>query len=121
LGVMTARSPGEQLNPLLERARSTFGFGYAHLARLLLVNEATLYRWRNGLSGQSPRAQDRLVVLEQFLEAVSVDAAAADDPAAWLDEPVPGLGGETPRALLLAGRLDLLTGYLVGRAVGGAA
>lgn len=98
---------------VLARALSELGLGYAELARVLLVNHATLYRWRTGATELSPRARFRLMALEHFLQelARAFPGMSARD---WLVRPLCDFGGIAPRELLLAGRVDLLTGYLIG-------
>lgn len=97
----------------LERLHESFGFRYDELAQALNTNEATLHRWRKGTGGEpTPVYLKRLEALEAFLE--ELDALFADRSAAkaWMDHPLVVLKGQTPRAMILAGHVDRVTGIL---------
>ncbi len=107
-------TPQEGLIGVVEWARSFLAFGYGDIARVLRVDSATLYRWRTGTTSFSPGARLSLSALAEFLREMARLDLSAEARTAWLDRPIARLLGTTPRELLLSGRVDLLTGYLVG-------
>jgi uncharacterized protein (DUF2384 family) len=97
----------------VERLHDEFSFRYDELAQALNTNDATLHRWRGGMGGEpTPVYRKRLEALETFLE--ELDALLAEQTAAraWLDRPLAVLKGQTPRAMILAGHVDRVTGIL---------
>ncbi len=69
--------------------------------------------WRRGAGGEpTPVYRKRLEALDAFLE--EFDDLFADHTAAraWLDQPLAVLKGQTPRAMILAGHVDRVTGIL---------
>ncbi len=97
----------------VERLHDEFGFRYDELAQALNTNDATLHRWRGRTAGEpTPVYRKRLEALDAFLE--EVDALFAEHTAAqaWLDRPLSVLKGQTPRAMILAGHVDRVTGIL---------
>jgi uncharacterized protein (DUF2384 family) len=97
----------------VERLHDEFGFRYDELAQALNTNDATLHRWRGGTGGEpTPVYRKRLEAIGAFLE--ELDALFAEQAAArtWLDQPLSVLKGQTPRAMILAGHVDRVTGIL---------
>ena len=97
----------------LERLHSDFGFSYAQLAQALNTSEPTLHRWRRGTGGEpTPVYLKRLEAFEAFLEELDDLFAGKRSAAAWLDKPLPVLKNRTPRAMILDGHVDRVTGVL---------
>ena len=107
--------PVRQPNALeiVEALHDRFGFTYRELAGAVHADEATLHRWRKGTgAAPSPVYLARLAALRAFVEELGRTFRRGEDAAAWLDRAAPVFGGETPRALILAGHVDRVTGVL---------
>jgi hypothetical protein len=104
----------------VEQAHDLLSLTYAEVARAIKADESTLHRWRSGDSEPSPIFLDRLDALGEFLGELR--RTVKDQVAAryWLDRAVPALGGRTPREVLLAGRVERLTGLLASFNAGNA-
>ena len=97
----------------LERLHSEFGFSYAQLAQALNTSEPTLHRWRRGTGGEpTPIYLKRLEAFETFLEELDELVASKRAAAAWLDKSLSVLKDRTPRAMILDGHVDRVTGVL---------
>lgn len=97
----------------VERLHEEFGFRYDELARALNTNETTLHRWRRGTGGEpTPVYRKRLEALEAFLEELDDLFAEHEVARAWLDKPLVVLKDQTPRAMILVGHVDRVTGIL---------
>src|SRR4051812_39339852 len=97
----------------LERLHSEFGFSYAQLAQALNTSEPTVHRWRRGTGGDPPPVSlKRREAWEAFLVELDELFARRRAAAAWLDKPLPVLKGRTPRAMILEGHVDRVTGVL---------
>ena len=97
----------------VERLHEEFGFRYDELAQALNTSETTLHRWRAGTGGEPTAVyRKRLEALDAFLE--ELDDLFAEQTAArtWLDRPLTVLKKQTPRAMILAGHVDRVTGIL---------
>ena len=84
----------------LERLHREFGFSYAQLAQALNTSEPT------------PVYLKRLEALEAFLEELDELFASKRAAAAWLDKALAVLKDRTPRAMILDGHVDRVTGVL---------
>jgi hypothetical protein len=107
--------PIRQPNALevVEELHDRFGFTYRELAGAVHADEATLHRWRKGTgAAPSPVYLARLGALRAFVEELGRTFRRGEDAAAWLDRPAPVFGGDTPRAQILAGHVDRVTGVL---------
>lgn len=96
----------------VERLHDDFGFSYGQLAQALNTNETTLHRWRAGNGGEpTPVYLKRLAAFNAFLEELDdlFDATAARE---WLDRDIKALKGKSPRAMILEGHIDRVTGIL---------
>jgi transcriptional regulator with XRE-family HTH domain len=97
----------------LERLHREFGFSYAQLAQALNTSEPTVHRWRRGDGGEpTPVYLKRLEALEAFLEELDELFASKRAAAAWLDKSLAVLKDRTPRAMILDGHVDRVTGVL---------
>ena len=97
----------------LERLHREFGFNYAQLAGALNTSEPTLHRWRRGDGGEpTPVYLKRLEALEAFLEELDELFTSKRTAAAWLDKSLAVLKDHTPRAMILDGHVDRVTGVL---------
>ena len=97
----------------VERLHEEFKFRYDELARGLNTSETTLHRWRRGTGGEpTPVYHKRLEAYETFLEELDALYAQHDAARAWLDKPLGALKGQSPRAMILAGHVDRVTGIL---------
>jgi len=97
----------------LERLHEDFGFRYDELAQALNTNETTLHRWRKGVGGEpTPVYVKRLEALKAFLEELDALFAEGGAAQAWLDRPLTVLKSQTPRAMIVAGHVDRVTGIL---------
>jgi uncharacterized protein (DUF2384 family) len=96
-----------------ERLHEDFGFRYDELAQALSTNDTTLHRWRAGTGGEPTTVyRKRLEALDTFLEELDDLFAEHEAARAWLDRPLTVLKGQTPRAVILAGHVDRVTGIL---------
>jgi transcriptional regulator with XRE-family HTH domain len=96
----------------LERLHDEFGFSYGQLAQALNTNETTLHRWRAGHGGEpTPVYLKRLAAFDAFLDELD-DLFDVDSARAWLDQELRALKGESPRAMILGGHIDRVTGLL---------
>lgn len=102
----------------IEAAHDRLGLTYREVARALRADESTLHRWRGGETEPSPVFLDRLEALEEFLAEVARTFRSDEAALRWLDREVPALDGRTPRELLLAGRMERLTGLLLSLNLG---
>jgi uncharacterized protein (DUF2384 family) len=97
----------------VERLHDEFGFRYDEVAQALNTNDATLHRWRGRTGGElTPVYRKRLEALDAFLEELEALFAEQAAARAWLDRSLPVLKGQTPRAMILAGHVDRVTGIL---------
>jgi hypothetical protein len=98
---------------VVEELHDRLGFTYRELAGAVHADEATLHRWRKGSgAAPSPVYLARLAALQAFLDELRRTFRRWEDAAAWVDRPAPAFKGETPRALILAGHVDRVTGVL---------
>lgn len=104
MGIVTAL-------PGVELARSVLGLDYGEIARAVQADESTLYRWR---LGQAPTAVylSRLERLDDLVREIQRTMRPEAIPD-WLDRPIPALGGETPRSMILTGRSETVLGMLI--------
>lgn len=98
---------------VVEELHDRLGFTYRELAGAVHADEATLHRWRKGAdAAPSPVYLARLAALRAFRDELRRTFRRWDDAATWVDRPAPAFRGETPRALILAGHVDRVTGVL---------
>jgi transcriptional regulator with XRE-family HTH domain len=98
---------------VVEELHDRLGFSYRELAGAIHADEATLHRWRKGSgAGPSPVYLARLAALQAFVDELGRTFREWTDAAAWVDRPAPAFRDETPRALVLAGHVDRVTGVL---------
>jgi hypothetical protein len=84
---------------------------YAQLAKALNASEPPLHRWRRGDGGEpTPVYLKRLEALEAFLEELDDLFTSQRAASAWLDEALPVLKHRTPRAMIIDGHVDRVTG-----------
>lgn len=96
----------------VERLHDDFGFSYGQLAQALNTNETTLHRWRAGNGGEpTPVYLKRLAAFDDFLDELDdlFDPARALE---WLDQDLRVLKGKSPRAMIVEGNVDRVTGIL---------
>ena len=93
---------------VIERARLDWDLRYDEIADALGADESTLHRWRARATRPSRAFRTRLAALSTLMAVVARDYPTPDDARRWLAEPLPALGGYTPRALLTSGRAELL-------------
>jgi len=102
----------------LERLHADFSFTYDALASALQTPASTVHRWRSGHGGApTPVYLHRLAAFGTFLEELDM-LMTRDGAVAWLDTPLPYLKGHTPRATILAGHVDRVTGILMAMNAG---
>lgn len=102
-----------QLLTVVEELHDQLGFTYRELAGAIHADEATLHRWRKGSgAAPSPVYLARLAALQTFVDELRRTFGRWEDAAAWVDRPAPAFRDETPRALVLAGHVDRVTGVL---------
>ena len=71
------------------------------------VDQSTLYRWRHGEAAPRPLAWSRLAQLDEMMQFFQRLFAGADRAREWLHTSTPEmLGGQTPLAVMRAGRID---------------
>jgi uncharacterized protein (DUF2384 family) len=98
---------------VVEELHDRLRFTYRELAGAVHADEATLHRWRKGSgAAPSPVYLARLAALQTFLDELRRTFRRWEDAAAWVDRPAPAFRSETPRALILAGHVDRVTGVL---------
>ena len=102
----------------VERAHDRLGLSYREIAGALRADESTVHRWRSGTTEPSRVFIDRLEALQEFMDELGPTFRSKDAARGWLDRPVPDLGGRTPRALLLGGRLERVTRLLLRLNIG---
>jgi transcriptional regulator with XRE-family HTH domain len=102
-----------QLLTVVEELHDQLGFTYRELAGAIHADEATLHRWRKGSgAAPSPVYLARLAALQTFVDELRRTFQRWEDAAVWVDRPAPAFRNETPRALVLAGHVDRVTGVL---------
>ncbi|MDQ3605183.1 MAG: MbcA/ParS/Xre antitoxin family protein [Gemmatimonadota bacterium] len=97
--------------PGIDLARSALGLNYEEIARAVLTDPSTLYRWRQG---HTPTAVylsrlERLDELAREIQRTMRTEVVAD----WLERPVPAFDGQTPRMMILQGRGETVLGALL--------
>lgn len=102
----------------VEAAHDRLGLTYRQVAQVLRADESTLHRWRGGDTEPSPVFLDRLEALGEFLDEVERTFRSHEAARRWLDRRIPELAERRPRDLLLAGRVERLTGLLLSLNVG---
>lgn len=96
----------------VELSHDALGLTYQEIARAIRADESTLHRWRSGDTEPSPVFLGRLDALGELLIELRRTFNDWDAARRWLDQSVPYLAGETPRAALLSGRVEKLTALL---------
>jgi hypothetical protein len=96
----------------IERAREVLDLTYDEIATALKADDSTLHRWRKGDTEPSPIFLSRLDSLGEFLAELQRTVKDPLTARYWLDRPVPALHNQTPRTVLLEGKIDRLTALL---------
>lgn len=95
-----------------EQAHDRLDLSYDEVAAALRANPSSLHRWRSAEVEPSPVFLDRLEALGELMAALRrtfrSDAKARD----WFAQPVPAFGKQSPRELLLDGRIERITAAL---------
>ncbi len=97
--------------PGIDLARSVLALNYDEIARAILTDPSTLYRWRQG---QSPTAiyLSRLERLDELAREIQRTMRPEVIPR-WLDRPIPAFDGRTPREMIHDGRSETVLGALL--------
>lgn len=90
------------------------------MTRAIKADESTVHRWRAGDTEPSPIFLDRVDALGELLGESRRTVKDQATARYWLGRAVPALRGQTPREVLLAGRLKRLTGLLASFNAGNA-
>lgn len=91
----------------LEQMRERLRLEWSELAAIIGVDQSTLYRWRHGEASPRPLAWSRLAQLDEMMQLFQRLFAGADRAREWLHSSTPEmLNGETPLAVMRAGRID---------------
>jgi hypothetical protein len=97
----------------LEQIRERLRLEWSELAAIIGVDQSTLYRWRHGETSPRPLAWSRLAQLDEMMQLFHRLFAGADRAREWLRESTPEmLGGQTPLAVMRAGRIDRVLTFL---------
>ena len=97
----------------VEQLHDEFGFKYSELAAAVNASESNLHRWRSGNgAAPTPVFLARLEALKAFVAELRRTFRNEGEGRAWLETQVPALRGQTPRAMILAGHVDRVTGVL---------
>lgn len=103
----------QQALAVVEELHDRLGFTYRELAGAIHADEATLHRWRKGSgAAPSPVYLARLAALQAFVDELQRTFRRWEDAVAWMDRAAPAFRDATPRALVLAGHVDRVTGVL---------
>lgn len=104
-------APTTDTLPGIETAQQVLGLNLDEVARAVLTDPSTLYRWRRG---QMPTAVylSRLERLDDLAREIQKTMRAETIPA-WLDRAIPMFDGRTPRELVLEGRAETVLGALI--------
>jgi hypothetical protein len=97
--------------PGIDLAKRVLGLNYEQIARAVLTDPSTLYRWRQG---QSPTAVylSRLERLDDLAREIQRTMRPEVIPQ-WLDRPILAFEGRTPREMILDGRSETVLGSLL--------
>lgn len=97
--------------PGIDQAQEYLGLTLKEIASAVRADESTLHRWKGGVM---PTAVflGRLEALDELVAEMRSTFRREAQARAWLDRPLPGQRGSTPRDLILAGRAEILTGML---------
>lgn len=105
----------------LDQVRRRLELGWEELADILGVDQATLWRWRQGETKPRPLARSRLEQFGELTQLLRRLFAGPDLARDWLRTATPeSLGGDrTPLDILRAGRIDRVLMLLHALARGG--
>lgn len=97
--------------PGLEIAQRVLALNYEEIARAVLTDPSTLYRWRQG---QTPTAVylSRLERLDELGREIQ-RTMRPEVIESWLNRPIPAFEGTTPREMILSGRSETVLGALL--------
>ena len=85
----------------VESVKAHLGLTDSEVARLLGIGEATLRRGRASGAALDPATSDRLYRLAKMLAVAEEVLESAENGAAWMRRPQPGLGGRVPLDMLV--------------------
>ena len=108
---MTVLKPSARIEAI-GRAHATLGLPYAEIARIRFTPESTHYRPRAGTSAPTGVNRARLLMLDEFGEALERGFPDREAAGRWLDKPFGPVGRRPPRAVLLNGRAEMRVGAL---------
>jgi hypothetical protein len=105
----------------LERTGRKVGLELQDIARIIGVDQSTLYRWRTGASVPRPIVRTRLVQFGELFALLRRLFAGPDVARRWLHEARPvSLGGaHTPLDVMRQGRIDRVLLLLHALGAGG--
>ena len=105
---MTTAAAGAQIDlRKLDQMRERLDLQLSDLAAIIGVDQSTLYRWRHGEATPRPLVWSRLAQLDEMMQFFHRLFAGADRAREWLHTSTPEmLGGQTPLAVMRAGRID---------------
>ena len=105
----------------LERTGRQLGLGLQDIARIIGVDQSTLYRWRRGMSVPRAVLQTRIIQFAEMFELLRRLFAGPDLARRWIHEAKPeSLGGDvTPLDVMRNGRIDRVLLLLHTLSVGG--
>lgn len=105
----------------LDAMRSKLDLGWEDLAKMIGVDQSTLFRWRKRESTPRPIYQSRLQQVSELVELLPRIFAGPDLARDWLHNARPeSLGGrETPLQVMKRGRIDRVLMILYALARGG--
>lgn len=87
-------------------------FSEPEISQTLGVDRKTVHRWRRRESVPGPEQRKQIEKLSQLKWLLNNAFRTPDIGKRWLYRPTPGLGGKTPAASLLEGKIDSVIGVL---------
>jgi hypothetical protein len=87
-------------------------FSDREISQTLGVDRKTVHRWRNRESVPGPEQRKQVEKLSQLKWLLDNAFRTPDIGKRWLYRPASGLGGKTPAASLLEGKIDSVIGVL---------
>lgn len=105
---MTSTLAGQSDLEAMESLRGKLRLEQTELAKIIGVDPATIYRWRQGESRPRAIYRSRLVQLQEVFELLTQLFAGPKLAREWLRTATPeSLGGsQTPIEVMLGGRID---------------
>jgi len=87
-------------------------FSEPEISQTLGVDRKTVHRWRRRESVPGPEQRKQVEKLSQLKWLLNNAFRTPEIGKRWLYRPAPGLGGKTPAASLLEGKIDSVIGVL---------